>query len=123
MQATAKRFRRARTKLEIAEQLRDRLASEAKARAKAEHDKVLGLAPASPSPAPDRPPPFINWDRVQKRAGDRYLAERAHDKWMRNGGWGDLESGPMPRRHGVLDDPRMRRRLTAQDFTAGIKRC
>jgi hypothetical protein len=26
----------------------------------------------------------------------------------------------MPLR-GVLDDPRMRRRLTAQDFTAGIK--
>lgn len=52
----------------------------------------------------------------------RLLVAQAEEAWWRNSGWGDLESGPMPRKQGVLDDPRMQRRITVQDLTAGIKR-
>jgi hypothetical protein len=64
---------------------------------------------------------YVNWGRVQREAGQRYLLQRAYDNFLRCGGWGDLESGPMPRKQGVLDDPRMRRRATVEEFTAGIK--
>jgi hypothetical protein len=37
----------------------------------------------------------------------RLLVAQTEEAWWRNGGWGDLESGPMPRKQGVLDDPRM----------------
>jgi hypothetical protein len=84
MQATATRIRRIRTKVEIAQQLQDRLATEAAARAKAERDKILGLAP--PSPGPDIDQPFINWDAVAKRAINAQFAKLAHDKWIRGGG-------------------------------------
>jgi hypothetical protein len=42
---------------------------------------------------------YVNWDRVMERERIRLLVAQAEAAWWRNGGWGDLESAPMPRKH------------------------